>query len=151
MTDDRAYPARPILGVGAVIVIHGRVILIRRRNPPLAGRWSLPGGVIETGESVREAVIREALEETGLDVTVDDLVEVYEHVDHDEDGRVRHHYVILDYLCRAGGGAPVAGGDAEAVALVDPEAMADYDVTDATARVIARALRMDALKEPGSR
>jgi len=149
--DDRAYPARPILGVGAVIVVDGCVVLIRRRNPPLAGRWALPGGVIETGESVRDAVVREAMEETGLDVTVEDLVEVYEHVDRDEGDRVRHHYVILDYLCRAAGGSLVAGGDAAEVALVDPGAMREYDVTDATARVVRRARRLDALKENPSR
>ena len=149
--DDRAYPARPILGVGAVIVVDARVVLIRRRNPPLAGRWALPGGVVETGESLAAAVVREALEETGFVVDVVDLVEVYEHRERDEDGRVRHHFVILDYLCRAAGGSPLAGGDAADVALVDPAAVAEYDVTDATARVIARALRLDALKEQGSR
>ena len=145
--DERTYPARPILGVGAVIVVDGRVVLIQRRNPPLAGRWTLPGGVVEAGESVRDAVVREAMEETGMDVVVHDLVEVYEHVERDDDGRVRHHFVILDYRCCADGGAPVAGGDAAAVALVDPADLRTYHVTDATARVIASALRLDAFKE----
>jgi ADP-ribose pyrophosphatase YjhB (NUDIX family) len=145
MNDDRRYPARPILGVGAVIVIDGLVVLVKRRNPPLEGRWSLPGGVLEVGEPVRAAVAREALEETGLSVTVGDLLEIVEHVDRDADGRVCHHFVILDYRCAATGGAIRAAGDADAAVLVKPDAatMEAYALSDAARRVIRRALDAD--------
>jgi ADP-ribose pyrophosphatase YjhB (NUDIX family) len=144
MADDRQYPARPVLGVGAVIVIDGGVVLVKRHNPPLEGRWSLPGGVLEVGESVSAAVAREVLEETGLTVAVGELVEIVEHVDRDPDGRVRHHFVILDYLCAVTGGAIQAAGDADAAVLAKADAatMDGYALTDAARRVIRRALEL---------
>jgi ADP-ribose pyrophosphatase YjhB (NUDIX family) len=148
-SDGRAYPGRPLLGVGGVVLVDNQVVLIRRRNPPLAGRWSLPGGVVEAGESVQAAVAREVLEETGLTVRVRDLVEVVEHIDHDQDGRVRHHYVILDYLCDVTGGTLRAGGDVDAAALIkpDPDTMDAYALTDAARRVISRGLQLHNVRE----
>ena len=112
----REYPESPLVGVGAVIVEHHRddhrVLLIRRGQPPLLGEWSLPGGVLECGETLREAVAREAHEETGLVVETGEMLGVYERVIRDDEKRVRYHYVLIDFLCRAIGGDLKAGSDA---------------------------------------
>ncbi len=108
----REYPVSPLVGVGAVIVQDHRVLLIRRGTPPLLGEWSLPGGVLECGETLREAVTREAREETGLLVETGEMLGVYERVIRGDQGRVRYHYVLLDFLCRLVGGNLKAGSDA---------------------------------------
>ena len=116
----REYPESPLVGVGAVIVDsrdddhsgNRRVLLIRRGQPPLLGEWSLPGGVLECGETLRDAVAREAREETGLVVETAEMLGVYERVIRDDEGRVRYHYVLIDYLCRPVGGDLKAGSDA---------------------------------------
>ena len=104
----REFPVAPLVGVGAVIVDgHGeekRVLLIRRGTPPLLGKWSLPGGVLECGETLRDAVAREAREETGLVVQAGEMLGVYERVIRGDQGRVRYHYVLIDFLCRPVGG-----------------------------------------------
>ena len=108
----REYPDSPLVGVGAVIVDQNRVLLIRRGTPPLLGEWSLPGGVLECGETLREAAAREALEETGLVVETGEMLGVYERVIRGDEGRVRYHYVLIDFLCRPVGGELKAGSDA---------------------------------------
>jgi 8-oxo-dGTP diphosphatase len=108
----REYPEFPFLGVGAVIVKYGRVLLIRRGQAPLLGEWSLPGGVLECGETLREAVAREVREETGLIVETGEMLGVFERVVRDDDGRVRYHYVLIEFLCRVVSGELVAGSDA---------------------------------------
>ncbi len=108
----REYPESPLVGVGAVVVDDNRVLLIRRGQPPLLGEWSLPGGVLECGETLREAVAREAREETGLLVETAEMLGVYERVIRDDEKRVRYHYVLIDFLCRAVGGDLKAGSDA---------------------------------------
>src|SRR5689334_8357925 len=95
----REYPDRPLIGVGAIIVDRGRVVLVKRGNPPLVGEWSIPGGVIELGETVREAVVREAQEETGLLVKTAELLGVFDRVVRDEQGLTRYHFVLIDFLC----------------------------------------------------
>ena len=107
----RDYPDRPFLGVGAVIIDDDRVLLVRRVNPPLQGEWSIPGGLVETGETTRDAIVREVLEETGLEIEVTRLVEVFERILHDEQSRVQYHYVLLDYACRVLRGRIRAGSD----------------------------------------
>jgi len=108
----REYPESPLVGVGAVIVQDRSVLLVRRGQPPLLGEWSLPGGVLECGEALREAVVREAREETGLLVETGEMLGVYERVIRDDERRVRYHYVLLDFLCRVVGGNVMAGSDA---------------------------------------
>ncbi len=108
----REYPDNPLIGVGAVIIEANRVLLIRRGTAPLLGEWSLPGGVLECGETLREAVAREAREETGLLVEPTEMLGVYERVIRDEEGRVRYHYVLIDFRCRVRGGDLAAGSDA---------------------------------------
>ena len=115
----REYPESPLVGVGAVIVERrtdqNHVLLIRRGTAPLQGEWSLPGGVLECGETLREAAAREASEETGLLVEAGEMLGVYERVIRSDDGRVRYHYVLIDFFCRPVGGKLKAGSDAAAV------------------------------------
>ena len=96
----RAYPSRPMVGVGAVILIDGKIVLVKRRHEPLAGQWSLPGGTLELGETLEAGVAREMLEETGLVVDVGPVIEVFDRILLDEERKVRYHFVLVDFLCR---------------------------------------------------
>jgi ADP-ribose pyrophosphatase YjhB (NUDIX family) len=113
----REYPETPLIGVGAVVVDQGRVLLVRRGTEPLKGHWSLPGGMLEVGESLTDGVIREVREETGLTVEPVELIELLDRIHRDGD-RVRYHYVIADYLCHVKGGELIAASDADAVKWV---------------------------------
>jgi ADP-ribose pyrophosphatase YjhB (NUDIX family) len=118
----REFPQSPLVGVGAVVVHEGRVLLVRRGSEPLKGHWTLPGGVLEVGETLVEGVVREVREETGLVVEPLELVELLDRIhreDGREGGRVRYHYVIADYLCRVSGGELCAASDADAVRWVE--------------------------------
>jgi len=108
----REYPDAPLVGVGAIIIEGDCVVLVKRGHPPLAGEWSIPGGVLEMGETLRQAAAREALEETGLTVEVGELLGVYDRILRDADERTRYHYVLIDFLCRRVAGDPEAAGDA---------------------------------------
>jgi 8-oxo-dGTP diphosphatase len=108
----REYPDAPLVGVGAIIIENGRVALVKRGHPPLIGEWSIPGGVLEVGETLRAAAVREALEETGLAVETAELLGVFDRVLKDDTGRVRYHYVLIDFLCRRISGTLAAAGDA---------------------------------------
>jgi 8-oxo-dGTP diphosphatase len=108
----REYPDAPLVGVGAIIIEHDRVALVKRGHAPLQGTWSIPGGVLEIGETLRQAAAREVLEETGLTVEVGELLGVYDRIVRDSDQRTRYHYVLIDFLCRKIAGDPKAAGDA---------------------------------------
>lgn len=136
----KEYPSVPVVGVGGVVVRSGRALIVRRAQEPRKGEWSLPGGVVELGERLVDAVRREVLEETGLEVDVGPIVETFDRVHHDTDGRVRFHFVIVDYLCRAVTGDPVAGTDAEDVAWVTAEELDAYGVNPHAAAVIRKGL-----------
>ncbi len=143
MTADRAYPDRPIVGVGAVVLSDGgRIALVRRRHEPLAGEWSLPGGVVEIGETLEAAIAREVLEETGLEINVGPVVDVFDRITFDADRRVHYHFVLVDYLCQATGGTLGSGSDASDVVLAEPAALAQFKLTEKAIEVISRALRM---------
>src|SRR5271166_6441320 len=114
----REFPSAPLVGVGAVIVEAGRVLLVRRGTEPLKGHWSLPGGLVELGEGLLSAVVREVWEETGLVVEPVELIELRDRI-HREADRVRYHYVIADYLCRVTGGKLLAASDADEVRWVE--------------------------------
>jgi ADP-ribose pyrophosphatase YjhB (NUDIX family) len=139
----RDYPDRPFVGVGAVIVVGGKVVLIRRRYEPLAGQWSLPGGIVEVGETLEASVAREMQEETGLEVEVGPVIEVFDRITRDDGGRVRYHYVLVDYLCWPLSGELRAGSDVDDAALVDPSDLAQYGLTSKAISVIERALQLD--------
>jgi len=125
----REFPEAPLVGVGAVIVHEGRVLLVQRGREPLKGRWSLPGGMVELGESLQAGVIREVEEETGLLVEPVELIELLDRI-HREGERIRYHYVIADYLCRVTGGDLKAASDADAVRWVERKEWNKPDLGD---------------------
>jgi ADP-ribose pyrophosphatase YjhB (NUDIX family) len=139
---NREYPATPFIGVGAVIVQDGRVLLIRRAKAPLLGEWSLPGGVLECGEMLRDATKREVLEETGLAVEVDDMLGIYERIIPGDDGRTRYHYVLIDFLCRPAGGEPQAGSDAAEVRWFSSDELPALHLPKDTTEVVRNGLTL---------
>jgi 8-oxo-dGTP diphosphatase len=151
----REYPESPLVGVGAVIIDDRlndhrhdhRVLLIRRGQPPLLGEWSLPGGVLECGETLREAVAREAREETGLVVETDEMLGVYERVIRGDEGRVRYHFVLIDFLCHSVGGDLQAGSDAAEVRWFTRDELPALnlapDAGDVVLKGLARSSSMD--------
>lgn len=138
----RAYPSRPIVGVGAVILIDGKIVLVKRRHEPLAGQWSLPGGTLELGETLEAGVAREMLEETGLVVDVGPVIEVFDRILLDEQRKVRYHFVLVDYLCRPIGGRLASASDAVDAALADPSDLDRYHLAPKAVDVIGRALAL---------
>jgi 8-oxo-dGTP diphosphatase len=142
VNDSRQYPDRPIVGVGAVIVDAGKVVLIRRKYEPLKGHWSLPGGMVEVGEPLETALTREMQEETGLLVDVGPVIEVFDRITHDEHRRVRYHFVLIDYVCWPSGGTLHAGSDVDAAIWAEPGGLAGYSLTEKASAVIERGLTL---------
>jgi 8-oxo-dGTP diphosphatase len=138
----REYPDNPLVGVGAVIVDGKRVLLIRRGQAPLLGEWSLPGGVLECGETLREATVREAREETGLVVETVEMLGVYERVIRSDDGRVRYHYVLIDFLCRPVKGDLKAGSDAADVRWFTRDELPSLNLAYDTNDVVLKGLAL---------
>ncbi len=134
-----SVPDRPVVGVGAVVLEGDRVLLIRRAHEPLKGHWSLPGGRVELGERLEAAIAREVREETGLEIEVGPIVEVLDRLDRQPDGRVLHHFVLIDFVARPSGGTLCCASDADAAAWVDLGRLTEYGVADVTARVIHKA------------
>jgi len=130
------------VGVGAVILDAGRVVLVKRAHEPLKGEWSLPGGAVDVGEPLAAAVAREVREETCLVVKVGSVVEVVDRVTRDDGGRVIYHFVIVDYLCRVIGGRLAAASDAEAVEWVAIEDLDRFGGAATAVRVIKNAQSM---------
>jgi ADP-ribose pyrophosphatase YjhB (NUDIX family) len=129
-----------VVGVGAVVVRDGKALIIKRAHEPRKGEWSLPGGLVELGESLRDAARREIMEETGLDVEVGPVIETFDRVHRDDEGRIRYHFVIVDFVCWVADGDATAGSDAEAVAWVTAEEIAAYGVNAHAAAVIVKGL-----------
>jgi 8-oxo-dGTP diphosphatase len=152
VTSSREYPERPVVGVGGVIIELGRALLIRRGSEPLRGEWSIPGGTLELGESLEHGVARELREETGLDVRVLELIEVFDRIFSDEGSdseppagqkRPRFHFVIVDYLCERISGEAIAGSDVTDVAFAREDQLGDFGLTETATRVLKRAFAMD--------
>ncbi len=136
----RQYPGQPIVGVGAVIMDAGRVVLVKRRFEPLAGQWSLPGGRLELGETLEAGLAREMLEETGLEIEVGPVVDVFDRILLDPERKVRYHYVLIDYLCRPVGGELRHGSDVAAAELVGPADLDRFRLTPKATSVIEKAV-----------
>ena len=143
MTDTRKYPDRPYVGVGAVIVQDGKVLIVKRKYDPLAGQWSLPGGGVELGETLEDSIVREMLEETGLEIEVGPVIEVFDRITRDSSGQVRYHFVLVDYLCWPVGGELQASSDVEDARFVEPADLSNYNLTLKANQVIERALELD--------
>ncbi|HZM94184.1 MAG TPA: NUDIX hydrolase [Vicinamibacterales bacterium] len=141
-SNGRMYPDRPYVGVGAVIVHEGRVVLVKRRFEPLAGTWSIPGGAVEVGETLEACVAREMLEETGFVVEVGPVIEVLDRITHDDASRVLYHFVLVDYLCWPIGGELRAGTDVAEAVLAEANDLDRYALTDKARAVIERALEL---------
>jgi 8-oxo-dGTP diphosphatase len=139
----REYPEAPIVGVGAVVIEGAKVLLVRRGHEPLKGEWSLPGGALELGETLPQGVVREVLEETGLEVVPAGIVEVFDRITRDEaTGRIRYHYVLVDFVCRVAGGTLLGASDAEEARWVERDelhAQGEYRVAPFTVQVIEKA------------
>jgi 8-oxo-dGTP diphosphatase len=135
----RKHPSRPILGVGAIIIYRGRVLMVERGREPLKGLWSLPGGVLETGETLAAGIVREVREETGLEIQPLRIFEVFERIHRDRRGRTEYHYVLIDYLCRVIGGSLQPADDAVRAEWVRKKDLSRYSITEGTRDVIFRA------------
>ncbi len=138
----RKYPDRPIIGVGGIIFHGDQVLLIKRGSEPSLGQWSIPGGAVHVGETLEEALRREILEETHLEVEVLTLAKVLERIFHDPDGRVAYHYVLVDFLCRRKAGELRSDTDAQDARFVSLQELPSYQVAPVTLEVIHRADRL---------
>jgi ADP-ribose pyrophosphatase YjhB (NUDIX family) len=153
MASSREYPQRPMVGVGGVIIVQGRALLIRRGSEPLLGEWSIPGGMLELGETLEQGVARELLEETGLTVRVIELIEVFDRIYVEstagaEEGKKgpRFHYVIVDYLCERIAGDAMAGSDVTDVVFATEEELHKFKLTETATRILKKAFAMDRLR-----
>ena len=153
MSTWREYPEKPIVGIGGVVIEASKTLLIRRGTEPLMGQWSIPGGTLELGETLAEGAARELKEETGLEVRVLDMIEVFERINfgrgadetwttREERRRPRFHFVIVDYLCERISGAAVAGGDVTEVAWASEDQLEKFALTPTATRVIRKAFSM---------
>ena len=153
MASSREYPQRPMVGVGGVIIVAGRALLIRRGSEPLLGEWSIPGGMLELGETLAEGVARELLEETGLTVRVIELIDVFDRIyvestagANEQRKGPRFHYVIVDYLCERVGGDAVAGSDVTELVFASEEELDKYKLTETATRILKKAFAMERLR-----
>jgi 8-oxo-dGTP diphosphatase len=138
----REFPEAPIVGVGAVVIDGTKVLLVRRGQEPLKGEWSLPGGALELGETLQQGVAREVLEETGLIVAPAGIVEVLDRISPDPaSGRVRYHYVLVDFVCRVTGGSLLWGSDAEEARWVERGELHEFRLSPVTVAVIEKAFK----------
>lgn len=134
----RDYPDRPIVGVGVVIIENGRALLVRRGTEPLKGQWSIPGGVVELGEPLREAAAREAKEETGLDVEAGEVLEVVDRIMRDPQSKVQYHYVLVDFLCQRISGEPRSGADASELRWITARELEGFPIAESAAAVLRK-------------
>ena len=159
----REYPERPVVGVGGVVIEGGRALLIRRGSEPLRGQWSIPGGTLELGESLERGVARELLEETGLEVRVLELIEVFDRIYEGDNAAAggglektglekkgpKYHFVIVDYLCERIRGEAVAGSDVTQVAFAREDELDGYGLTETATRIVRKAFAMEQTRRGG--
>ena len=137
----RDYPDRPIVGVGAVVIDGESALVVRRATEPLKGQWSMPGGMLELGEKLRDGLAREVLEETGLEVEVGEVLDVFDSIFPDAEGRTQYHYVLIDYRCTVRGGTAKAGSDVSEVRWVTSQEINELGMKEVTVGMIRKALK----------
>jgi 8-oxo-dGTP diphosphatase len=138
----REYPLHPIVGVGAIVLERDAVLLARRGKDPGKGLWSLPGGAVELGETLMEALARETREELSVDIEVGGLVDVYDRIFPDRANRVRYHYVLVDYWGRIASGSPAAGSDISEVGWFPLESLSSLNVGRTLEEAVCKAARL---------
>jgi 8-oxo-dGTP diphosphatase len=136
----RVYPERPLVGVGVVVRRAGKILLIKRGQPPRQGEWSIPGGLVRLGEGMEDCALREVLEETGLSVRITGLIDVVDLIERDETSKVRYHYAMIDFVADWISGEARAGDDAVAVAWAGLDQLSSYGLWEKTAEIIRRGL-----------
>ena len=139
MTPQREYPESPLIGVGAIIVEDHRVVLVKRGHPPLLGEWSIPGGVLEVGELLKDAAVREAREETGLTVEAGEILGIFDRIVR-EGEKIVYHYVLVDFLCRRTAGELHPGSDADEVRWFSEAELQALNLAQDTEEVIRKGL-----------
>ena len=139
----REYPDQPRVGVGAIVLDGDRVLLVKRGRAPGAGKWSLPGGLVHLGETTREAVVREVAEECGLAISVKDVAGVVDRVVRDEAGRIRYHYVLVDYLAFPDSTRVVPGSDAADAQWIEIDRIVELDTTEGLLDMVRRAQALE--------
>ena len=137
--DDRSYPDRPYLGIGALIFDGDRILMVERGHEPLKGWWSLPGGILEPGETLANGIRREVREETGLEIEPEEVFEIFERIMPDAEGRTEYHYVLIDYVCRVTGGSLAPASDVSRAVWLREDELSAYHVTEGTLNVVGRA------------
>lgn len=140
--NEREYPHRPLVGVGGVLFKDGKVLLARRGQEPSMGQWSLPGGLVKVGEELHDALHREILEETGLNVTVGPVIEVLSRILYDAAGMVQFHFIIIDYLCTNLTGIAQASTDVSEICWALPDRLEEYKMKPETLQVIEKAFAL---------
>ena len=141
MKEERRYPRHPLLGVGALIYEQDRILMVERGGEPLKGWWSIPGGLVETGELLQDAVCREVREETGLEVEPVHMLKIFERIMRDAAGAAEYHYVLIDYICRVRGGELRAGDDVNRAEWVRRRDLKPMQITEGTLAVIEKGFR----------
>lgn len=147
MTGAREYPERPAVGVGGVVISKGRVLLVRRGHAASEGEWSIPGGLLEVGETLVEGVRRELQEETGIRVKVFEVIDVFERISLDGEGKTQYHFVVLDYFCEAAEGEARPGSDVTEVEWVAEKDVDGFSLTAAVKQVIRKAFQIARSRE----
>jgi len=136
---NRVFPKMPLVGVGVVVKKENTVLLVKRANEPKKGLWAIPGGLIKLGESVQAAAMREVLEECAISIHLQDVISVVDLIDKDDEGKIKYHFVLIDFVAQYAGGELQADSDALDAAWVPMDKLDQFDIPEITRKVISKA------------